>query len=161
MDGGSSDNSREIAEKNSILSENHGGPVIDVLDNPGKYVSAARNLALENVEDATHMFEIIGHTWVPEDHLQLRVDDLLDAEQSLGRNIGSMGSKIKPSEEINGIKGCRIDKILINKLLISNSVFGDILSPYFGLTISKNVEQKSSHTNLYVIISASEILYLL
>tara|TARA_X000001036_G_scaffold196627_2_gene185278 strand:- start:5464 stop:6576 length:1113 start_codon:yes stop_codon:yes gene_type:complete len=103
LDGGSSDNSREIAEKNSILSENHGGPVIEILDNPGKYVSAARNLALENVEDATHMFEIIGHTWVPEDHLQLRVDDLLDAEQSLGRNIGSMGSKIKPSEEINGM----------------------------------------------------------
>ena len=64
------------------------------------------------------------------------------------------------SEEINGIKGCKIDKILINKLLISNSVFGDILSPYFGLTISKNVEQKSSHTNLYVIIKASEILKL-
>lgn len=103
LDGGSGDNSREIAEKHSSLSENEGGPDIEILDNPGKYVSAARNLALENVEDATHMFEIIGHTWVPEDHLQLRVDDLLDAEQSLGRHIGSMGSKIKPSEERNGM----------------------------------------------------------
>ena len=103
LEGGSSDNSREIAEKHSSLSKSEGGPEIEILENPGKYVSAARNLALENVGDATHMFEIIGHTWVPEDHLQLRVDDLLDAEQSLGRHIGSMGSKIKPSEERSGM----------------------------------------------------------
>ena len=104
LEGGSSDNSREIAEKHSSLSKNEGGPEIEILENPGKYVSAARNLALENVGDATHMFEIIGHTWVPEDHLQLRVDDLLDAEQSLGRHIGSMGSKIKPSVEKSGME---------------------------------------------------------
>ena len=103
LDGGSTDNSKEIAQKHSMQSKNQGGPKIEILNNPGIYVSAARNLALENVEDATHMFEIIGHTWVPEHHLQLRVDDLLDAEKSLGRHIGSMGSKIKPSEERNGM----------------------------------------------------------
>ena len=103
LDGGSNDNSREIAEIHSSRSENDGGPKIEILHNPGKYVSAARNLALQNVEDATHMFEIIGHTWVPEDHLQLRVEDLLDAEESLGRHIGSMGSKIKPSVERKGM----------------------------------------------------------
>ena len=33
-------------------------------------------------------------------------------------------------------------------------------SPYLGLIISKKIEQKSSQTNLYVIIKASEILKL-
>ena len=103
LDGGSIDDSKEIAERHSIQSKNQGGPNIEILDNPGIYVSAARNLALENVEDATHMFEIIGHTWVPEDHIQSRIEDLLDAEKSLGRHIGSMGSKIKPSVERNGM----------------------------------------------------------
>ena len=68
LDGGSTDNSKEIAQKHSMQSKNQGGPKIEILNNPGVYVSAARNLALENVEDATHMFEIIGHTWVPENH---------------------------------------------------------------------------------------------
>ncbi len=103
LDGGSRDNSVEIAKKHAIESNNEGGPSIEVLNNPGKYVSAARNMGLERAEDSTHMFEIIGHTWVPEDHLELRVSDLLDAEESLGRHIGSMGTKIKPSEEKKGM----------------------------------------------------------
>jgi len=103
LDGGSTDNSREIAEKHSVESKNSEGPLIEVLDNPGKYVSSARNIGLERVEDATHMLEIIGHTWVPDDHIQLRVDDLLDAEESIGKFIGSMGTQIMPSEERNGM----------------------------------------------------------
>ncbi len=103
LDGGSSDNSVEIAKKHAIDSQSSHGPLIEVLHNPGKYVSFARNIALEKSEDFTHMFEIIGHTWVPEDHLELRINDLLDAEQSLGRRIGSMGTKIMPSEITSGM----------------------------------------------------------
>ena len=55
MEGGSTDNTKQI------LAEF--GDSIKVVENPGKRVSNARNLALEHIgKDITHCLEIIGHS---------------------------------------------------------------------------------------------------
>lgn len=116
IDGGSSDETRSIAEKHAIESINDEGPLLEVLDNPQMHVSQARNLALDRVGDSTHMFEIIGHTWIPEDHLQSRVEDLLDAEESLGNPIGSMGTMVLADSDEKGLIGTAIESALHSPL---------------------------------------------
>ena len=66
LDGGSTDKTLEILAGY--------GDAIKVVNNPGKRVSQARNLALELIgEDITHCFEIIGHSWIDTDHVEVRV----------------------------------------------------------------------------------------
>jgi glycosyltransferase involved in cell wall biosynthesis len=116
LDGGSCDNSLEIAQYHAEDSRNNGGPLLEILDNPKMHVAPARNLALEKIGDATHMFEIIGHTWVPEDHLQLRIDDLLDFEETLGISIGSMGTQVLADSQESGVVASAIESALHSPL---------------------------------------------
>ena len=65
LDGGSTDSTLDL------LSEY--GDLITVINNPGKRVAQARNLALDNISDqVTHCLEIIGHSWVDTDHVERR-----------------------------------------------------------------------------------------
>tara|TARA_B100000965_G_scaffold392166_1_gene401369 strand:+ start:542 stop:1636 length:1095 start_codon:yes stop_codon:yes gene_type:complete len=100
LDGGSTDGTREIALQHVRESISGEGPVVELLDNPGVHVPHARNLALKKVDNESHMFEIIGHAWVPPEHLENRLADLQEAEAEIGRSIGSMGTKIIP--EVTG-----------------------------------------------------------
>ena len=88
MEGGSTDNTKQI------LAEF--GDSIKVVENPGKRVSNARNLALEHIgKDITHCLEIIGHSWVDKDHVEKRVNDLIELESSLGIRVGAIGCLTK------------------------------------------------------------------
>ena len=58
----------------------------------------------------------------------------------------------------NGINGWRIVKISEKYFLVDTADFFEIASPELGFTISRKIEQKSSQTNLYIIIKASDIL---
>ena len=116
LDGGSTDETRRIAERHAEESKQGDGPLVEILDNPGRHVSQARNLALERAENYTHMFEIIGHTWVPDDHLQSRVDDLLETEKFLGTSIGSMGTKVLVDADGKGLVASAIECALHSRL---------------------------------------------
>ena len=84
MEGGSTDSTRDILAKY--------GDSIKVVENPGKRVSNARNLALQHMDDnVTHCLEIIGHSWIDEDHIEKRVEDMLELESELGVKIGAIG----------------------------------------------------------------------
>ena len=84
LDGGSSDSTLKILESY--------GDSIRVIDNPGKRVPNARNLALEHLDDdITHCLEIIGHSWIDRDHVEKRVNDLIDLETTLGEKVGAIG----------------------------------------------------------------------
>ncbi|DAC24280.1 MAG TPA: glycosyltransferase [Candidatus Thalassarchaeaceae archaeon] len=100
LDGGSTDSTREIVLQHVRESMSGEGPVVELLDNPGVHVPHARNLALKKVDGESHMFEIIGHAWVPPEHLENRLADLQEAEEEIGRSIGSMGTRIIP--EVTG-----------------------------------------------------------
>ena len=91
LDGCSTDSTLEV------LSDF--GDSISVIHNPGKRVSNARNLALQHLdEDVTHCLEIIGHSWVDADHVEKRVNDLVDLEEELGQKIGAIGCLTASSE---------------------------------------------------------------
>jgi succinoglycan biosynthesis protein ExoA len=86
LDGGSTDSTLDILAGY--------GDAITVIDNPGKRVSQARNLALEHIgQDVTHCLEIIGHSWVDADHVEKRLADLSSLEEELGKEIGAMGCR--------------------------------------------------------------------
>lgn len=84
LDGGSTDSTLGILESY--------GDSIRVIDNPGKRVPNARNLALEQLDDdITHCLEIIGHSWIDRDHVEKRVNDLIELESTLGVKVGAIG----------------------------------------------------------------------
>lgn len=84
LDGGSTDSTINILESY--------GDSIRVIDNPGKRVPNARNLALEHLDDdITHCLEVIGHSWIDSDHVEKRVNDLIDLETTLGKRVGAIG----------------------------------------------------------------------
>ena len=97
MEGGSTDSTLDILESY--------GDSIKVIENPGKYVSNARNLALQHIhEDVTHCLEIIGHSWIDEDHVEKRVNDLLDLESKLGIRVGAIGCLTKGIDSSNPVE---------------------------------------------------------
>ena len=98
LDGGSSDGTRKIlrdfAEK------------ITVLDNHGRHVGPARNLALKHLPaNISHCFEIIGHATIPSDHLEKRVADLLDLEKELDTKVGAIGTRVLSVENPGLVEG--------------------------------------------------------
>ena len=91
LDGGSTDSTLDLLSKY--------GDSITVLNNPGKRVAQARNLALDNISgEVTHCLEIIGHSWIDNNHVENRVTDLLDLERSLGTKIGAIGCRTKSGD---------------------------------------------------------------
>ena len=91
LDGGSTDSTLDILGSY--------GDSISVIDNPGKRVPNARNLALENLDDdITHCLEIIGHSWIDRDHVEKRVNDLIDLESTLGIKVGAIGCLTEPAD---------------------------------------------------------------
>ena len=97
MEGGSTDSTLEILQSY--------GDSIKVIKNPGKYVSNARNLALQCIDkNVTHCLEMIGHSWVDEDHVEKRVNDLLDLESKLGIRVGAIGCLTKGADSVGTVE---------------------------------------------------------
>ena len=116
LDGGSTDGSREIILQHVHESMSDDGPVVELMDNPGVHVPHARNLALEQVDDESHMFEIIGHAWAPPDHLENRLAELQEVEAEIGRTIGSMGTRIIPEGSGGSWREASIEALLSSSL---------------------------------------------
>ncbi|MEE2759246.1 MAG: glycosyltransferase [Candidatus Thermoplasmatota archaeon] len=99
LDGGSTDGTLEIVRQLSGESENAGGPEIILIENPHRFVPHARNLALEYLRDGTELIlEMIGHAWVPPDHIEVRVQRMLAIESEIGRELGGLGSIVIESD---------------------------------------------------------------
>ena len=90
VDGGSQDSTLDLLSKY--------GDSISIIDNPGKRVAQARNLALEHIgDDITHCLEIIGHSWVDSDHVEKRVNKLQQIETELSVKIAALGCRTESS----------------------------------------------------------------
>ena len=99
IDGGSTDGTVEIVNRLAKESQEAGGPVITLLENPDRYVPHARNLALEYLnQDTQFVLEMIGHAWVAEDHIELRVQRMLAIESEIGCKLGGLGSIVIESD---------------------------------------------------------------
>jgi len=86
VDGGSRDGTLNLLSKY--------GDSISIIDNPGKRVAQARNLALEHIgNEITHCLEIIGHSWIDPDHVEKRVNKLRQIEAEQGVKIAALGCR--------------------------------------------------------------------
>ena len=64
-----------------------------------------RNLALQCIDkNVTHCLEMIGHSWVDEDHVEKRVNDLLELESKLGIRVGAIGCLTKGVDSSNSVE---------------------------------------------------------
>ena len=99
IDGGSTDSTVEIVERLAKESQELNGPEIILLANPARFVPHARNLALEFLHpDTEYILEMIGHAWVPADHLEIRIERMQKIESDIGRKIGGLGSIVIESD---------------------------------------------------------------
>ncbi|MDP6010437.1 MAG: glycosyltransferase [Candidatus Poseidoniaceae archaeon] len=97
IDGGSTDSTLDVIRQRLEKGvENE----VSILENPHRFVPQARNISLESMKDDVELvFEVNAHGWVPEDHLEKRVADMLDIEVGLGKKVGGVGCKVLPSED--------------------------------------------------------------
>lgn len=99
LDGGSTDGTLEILKKY--------GDKITIYENPERYVSNARNLALKKIDDdITHCLELIGHSWLEPDHVEKRVEDLLELEKELGKKLAAIGCRTESSNPSGYVSRC-------------------------------------------------------
>ncbi len=116
LDGGSRDGTLEIVRRLKSASADSDGPLIEVLDNPEGHVAGARNLALSHVGEETHMLEIIGHSWLPRDHIRSRMEDLELRERAIGRPIGAMGTRVAMSDFELSVSELAIESAFTSRL---------------------------------------------
>lgn len=112
FDGGSTDSTRKIVERMILLSEKTSGPRIELHENPGRFVSQARNLALEILPASVQFtVEMIGHSTVDRDHLELRLSEWNLIQEEHSKPLGAVGVKVLPRQGKHGrveswIEGC-------------------------------------------------------
>lgn len=124
LDGGSTDGTRAHVERLAAESAANGGPRILLLDNPGRFVPHARNRSLERLPpETTHLLEMSGHAWIPEDHLERRVADLLDLEAELGRPVGAIGTRVRGNPDQSSRRARWIEAALASPLGSSGGQF--------------------------------------
>ena len=127
VDGGSSDGTRDIVKRLAEESEAAGGPRVVLLDNPDRFVPHARNLSLASLPDEVELvLEMIGHVWVPANHLSRRVADLLDLESELTkeeRRLAGIGTLVRESDEILGLVGRWVEATLQNPMASGRGQF--------------------------------------
>ncbi len=103
LDGGSSDGTRELLDQHRP-STGHG---FTVLENPGRTVPHARNLAMAHLgDDVGVLVELIGHVRISADHLSNRNRAWQAGLQRHGASLGAMGVRVlgpnRPSTVVEG-----------------------------------------------------------
>lgn len=147
FDGGSTDSTRNIVERMILLSKETGGPRIELHDNPGRFVSQARNLALELLPTSVQFtVEMIGHSTVDPDHLELRLSEWKLIQEEHSNPLGAVGVKVLPRKGEHGWVESWIEGCLKSPLGSGNGQFdgfrkrGPTQVPAFAMHSRKAVE---------------------
>ena len=116
LDGGSKDATKDIVQEicNSLHSTSH--PSIHLLDNPGRFVPHARNLALQNLPSSiTHVLEFNGHIEIDQDHL-LRLRDTWNRLEVEHPRLAGLGCRVIGCDSTQSRVESIIDATLRNPL---------------------------------------------
>ena len=116
LDGGSTDATKDIVHtiQSGLKPTQH--PVLHLLDNPGRFVPHARNLALQQLPDSiTHVLEFNGHIEVEPTHLVdlKRIWDRLESDHP---QLAGLGCRVLGSEMRQGRMEQIIDSTLRSPL---------------------------------------------
>lgn len=123
LDGGSTDATKQLVDK-FISNKSANTPEISIIENPGKYVAEARNLALQMVpEETEYMLEIIGHCSVSENHVETLVKTMTELQKSNHNLVGALGVKVTTREGELGIVESWIESSLSSPLASGNGQF--------------------------------------
>ena len=123
LDGGSKDATKHLVEE-FISNKPANTPKVIIIENPGKYVAEARNLALQIVPDDTeYMLEIIGHCSVSETHVETLVKTMADLQESDENPVAALGVKVVNREGDLGLVESWIESSLSSPLASGNGQF--------------------------------------
>ncbi len=146
FDGGSSDATQEIIRsiQEGLDKEKH--PVLQLYDNPERFVPHARNLALKHLPDSvTHVLEFNGHIEVYSNHLE-QLKSAWNRLESAHPNIGGLGCRVIGDEKQQGKIESILDSTLKSPLGGSNGQFaifdqeGPTNVPAFALHLRSALE---------------------
>lgn len=163
MDGGSDDGTLEIVERLAAESHAADGPAIELHHNPFRFVPHARNLAMEHLRpDVTHVLEMIGHAWVPEDHIETRLSRMAAIEAELGRPLGGLGARVIESDLPLSRVGRWVESTLASPLGGSGqfarfSTDGPTKIPPFTLYRREALESVGGWNNVFITTQDSEL----
>ena len=123
VDGGSTDGTIGTVE-GLIAGAGEDQPLIELLDNPGKFTPQARNIALQHLDGAADfIFEMNAHAHVPDDHIESRIADMLDIEAKEGNKIAGVGTLVRSDEQNIGMFGRWVEATLVSPLGNSGGQF--------------------------------------
>lgn len=164
LDGGSSDSTCKEVHEAIERSKKRGGPRIELHSNPQKYVAEARNLALTLLPDSVrHTVELIGHSTVEPDHLQLRMDEWSRIESSISTPLAAVGIHVQPRKGEHGVVENWIEGTLASPLGSGNGQFesfnvsGPTKTPAFAMHSRTALEDVGGWDTAYITSQDSDL----
>ena len=146
FDGGSSDKTREIIHSIQENLDNEKDPLLQLYDNPERFVPHARNLALKHLpESVTHVLEFNGHIEIDSNHLE-QLKSAWNRLESAHPNIGGLGCRVIGNEKKQGKIESILDATLKSPFGGSNGQFamfdeeGPTNVPAFALHLRSALE---------------------
>ncbi len=124
LDGGSSDGT--VAKVEAFIARFCGPeyPTIRLMNNPGRTVPHARNLALEHLPQSVRfLVEMIGHAEIQPDHLEKRLESWDRCMSMASRPLAGVGVRVVASEGEEGPVSRWIESVLASKLGQSGGQF--------------------------------------
>lgn len=123
LDGGSKDSTKEIVENICAGLDATKHPAIHLLDNPGRFVPHARNLALQKLpESVTHVLEFNGHIEIETNHL-LRMKETWNRLNNQHPQLAGLGCRVIGFDASQSTIESIIDATLRNPLGGSSGQF--------------------------------------
>ena len=164
LDGGSLDSTIDEVHIAIERSKQQGGPRIELHSNPNKHVADARNLALTLLPDSIlHTVELIGHSTVEPDHLQIRMDEWSRIESSTSKPLAAVGIRVKPRKGEHGMVENWIEGTLASPLgsgggqFESFSVSGPTKTPAFAMHSRKALLDVGGWDTAYITSQDSDL----
>ena len=164
LDGGSSDSTGDEVQKAIERSKERGGPLIELHFNPKKHVAEARNLALTLLPDSVrYTVEMIGHSTVEADHLELRMNEWSRIESSTPSPLAAVGIRVHPRQGKHGIVENWIEGTLASPLGSGNGQFesfttsGPTKTPAFAMHSRTALEDVGGWDTAYITSQDSDL----
>ncbi|NCG00886.1 MAG: glycosyltransferase [Euryarchaeota archaeon] len=164
LDGGSTDTTQVEVSKAIKRSKKVNGPVIELHSNPQKYVADARNLALSLLPDSVQFtVELIGHSTVDADHLEIRMEEWKRIESSSTAPLAAVGTRVKPRKGDHGMVESWIEGTLSSPLGSGSGQFdnftasGPTNTPAFAMHSRSALEQIGGWDTTYITSQDSDL----